>query len=252
MPGIVQAQLLGGFGNQTHQYVAARAYAEQIDAKFECPNWTGREIFGLNDAFPSRSDLPVVNDGCAGTPPTVEWGQRDIVLGGYFQMQKWIDFLSRTQLKQWLRIQPRWLSLIPRATSLSWYAAAHMRQGDYIGWGMFANIAEPSYEAACDEHGIPRDKLIWVKQNTPRLIAGVPAELSFLPDFLTLVQADVLLRANSTFSWWAAVLGNGEVYAPVVEDHVGWYDARFVKGNWPRCADRARTGVQIDDLHLRP
>jgi hypothetical protein len=39
--------------------------------------------------------------------------------------------------------------------------------------------------------------------------------------------------ANSTFSFWAAVLGGNRVFAPVIEEQVGLIDASFVPGNHP-------------------
>jgi hypothetical protein len=254
MNGIIQAHLFGGWGNQLHQYVAARAYAEYIGAQLEAPEWLGRKVFGLNDPYWS-CELPRLNDGCGGHPPTLDWdsGQTNIQLSGYFQLQNWVQRLSRTKVKAWLQIQPSWLQIHAYVSGPKpqWYAAAHLRQGDYIGHPMYANVSTEAYRAACVEHHIPLDKLVWVAQDTRAQNPIFEAEgLHFLADFITLAQADVILRANSTFSWWAAALSNAEVYAPVVGDHVGWYDAPFVKGNWPQVAHIDRVGVLITDLYL--
>ncbi len=73
----------------------------------------------------------------------------------------------------------------------------------------------------------------------------------FLRDFFALYNADILFRANSTFSWWAATLGNAqnEVYSPVVEGLVGYQNqVKFVKGNWPRCVSMN----SVSDYHIEP
>jgi hypothetical protein len=243
MPGIIQAKLVGGFGNQLHQYVAARKYAESIGATLEVPEWTGKTIFDLTEP-PWSCDLPEVNDGGCGIPPELEWGQTNIRLGGYFQMQRWIGLLSRAELKRWLRVSSQFEGLGSIV-----HTAAHLRQGDYLGHPLFANVLRSSYVRACAEYNLTVDS--WVCQDAPRTVVGLDSRLCYLPDFLTLKNATILLRANSTFSWWAATLGDhAAVYAPVVTDHVGVYDADFVRGNWPRCADTKRVGIHVDDLYL--
>ncbi len=245
MNGIVQAKLLGGFGNQIHQYVAARKYAEIVGAQIEVPDWIGKDIFGLSEPGWSR-DLPEVSDGACGAPPEVEWGQTNIRLCGYFQTQRWIGLLSKKELKRWLPMRRDIIDLCPVPTQS--YAAAHLRQGDYIDHPLYANVPERSYVRAAAEHGFSID--MWAKQDSPRRVPGLHDNLQFLPDFLVLMRAFILLRANSTFSWWAAALGDADVYAPLVTDHVGEYDADFVRGNWPRCADIGRVGIRVDDLYL--
>jgi hypothetical protein len=235
MSGIVQIGFMGGFGNQLHQYVAARKYAESVGAEFEVPDWVGRDIFELTDRSYSRP-LPGTSDPAP--------GQTDIRLSGFFQTQRWIRTLSRAEIRKWLVVRPHLLQLCLGVVPSKPYTAAHVRRGDYVGCPFYALVAERSYLRACSEYGLgPIDA--WVQESAPRAVAEVP---SFLPDFVTLMHASVLLRANSTFSWWAAVLGDADVYSPVVTDHVGEYDADFVRGNWPMIAGREIAGV--DDLHL--
>ena len=38
--------------------------------------------------------------------------------------------------------------------------------------------------------------------------------LDYLPDLALMMRAQVLMRANSTFSWWAAALGTARVFSP--------------------------------------
>lgn len=234
MSGVIQAKFMGRFGNQLHEYAACRKYAEIVGAKLEVPDWDGRHIFGLSD--PGWScELPE-RDG--DTPGSFVWGETDIRLVGYFQSQRWIGLLRRSELRQWLAVRRELIDACSIRDGL--YVAAHLRQGDYVGNPFYANVPLRSYVRACAEHGLAGvDR--WVAQDSPHDVRGLP---QFLPDFVTLMRASTLLRANSTFSWWAAALGDADVYAPVVTDHVGEYDADFVRGNWPRCMRAA------DDLRL--
>lgn len=238
MNGIIQVKFIGGFGNNLHQYAAARKYAETVGAKFETLDWSGKEVFRLPEELWSR-ELPEVDERY------FEWGQTNMCLSGFFQTQRWAGILSRAELRRWLVIRSELLDACPvRGGS---YVAAHLRQGDYIGNPFYANVPLRSYVRACAEYGLDEiDR--WVAQDAPCKVEALPHYLNFLPDFVALVRASTLLRANSTFSWWAAALGDGDVYAPVVTDHVGEYDADFVRGNWPMIAGHERCGV--DDLHL--
>ena len=235
MNGIVQIRFMGRFGNQIQQYVVARKYAESVGAELEVPDWVGRDVFGLTDRPYSR-ELPETSD------PSL--GQTDIRLSGFFQTQRWVGTLSRAEVRGWLAVQPNLLEACRSVVPPEPYTAAHLRRGDYVGHPFYATVVERSYLRACTEHGLGSIDA-WVQEGLPRVVAGVP---DFLPDFVTLMRATILLRANSNFSWWAAALGDADVYAPVVTDHIGEYDADFVRGNWPMIAGHELCGV--DDLHL--
>ena len=247
MNGIVQAKLLGGFGNQLHQYTAARVYAETVGAELQMPPdcWTLQYIFGFSHPPWSR-DLPEVNDGGVPGGRQLEWGETNVRLAGYCQMQRWVGLMSRAKLRQWLTVRPELEGICgaPRGS-----VAAHLRRGDYVGHPIFCTVTKSAYEKAAEALGRSIDT--WADQDHPRPCpAGLHPDVSYLADWLALARASVLFRANSTFSWWAAALSDADVYAPVVEDRIGEHEAFFVRGNWPRIADTARTGVRIDDLHL--
>jgi hypothetical protein len=83
--------------------------------------------------------------------------------------------------------------------------------------------------------GYDPDKRVEVREDKPNnyRMSG----LEFVTDFFALLNAEVLFRANSTFSWWAATLGHAQkVYSPVVDGLSGYQtNVKFIEGNWPRC-----------------
>lgn len=248
---IVQVKLIGGLGNQLHQYASMRKHAELNGATLEVPpgGWIGEKLFGFTDPYWSTDKIEEINDGSNSTPPTVQPGQVNVRVGGYFQMQRWVGTLSRAELKRWFTIQQKWLDAVPPLPLH--YSAAHLRQADYIDHPCFCNVTRESYLKAIEEHKLQLQDMIWVEQDKPKSVWLFDnSGFGFLADFVTLMRADVLLRANSSFSWWAATLGNGEVYAPVVEDMNGWQTVPFVKGNHPRIAHPNRVGTQVDNLYL--
>ena len=247
MNGIIQVQFVGRLGNQLQQYCSMKAYALSIGAEFETAPWWGREVF-VNATEPDYScELPGVNDGACGHEPSLQEEQTNVRVSGYFMMQRWAGLLSRVQCREWLQINPSMIEACgPKIKP--WYMAAHVRQGDSIGSEMYCQVKESSYLRACEKHHLPIEHLVWVRENEPRIIPGIP---HWLPDFVTLARSDILLRANSSYSWWAAMISTGKVFSPVVEDRVGPREVEFVEGNWPRIADTNRTGVKVEDLYVR-
>ena len=80
----------------------------------------------------------------------------------------------------------------------------------------------------------------FVTEESPHRVDGIPEDLSFLPDFYRLVNASVLLRANSTFSFLAGLLNTGIVLSPRIDGLVGGKehdDVNFEVGNHCRLAD---------------
>jgi hypothetical protein len=228
---LVQCTTLGSFGrfgNQLFQYAFARAYADLYGAILEVPDWIGRRVFGLNDPYPSRVLTRTAQD-------CIPWGDVNVDLFGYFQKNECLSILSRARLRQWFQIQPRWeaMASLPGKP----YIAAHLRRGDYVSRyaSVYCTISRDSYIRACEQFALDASLLIWVSEETPRPFPE--PELGFMSDFLALKHADVLLRGNSTFSFWAGVLSDGRVFSPVVDGRRGEHDVPFVPGNWPKCAD---------------
>lgn len=221
---IINAALIGRFGNQLFQYAYARALSEKAGSELRTPPWVGQQIFEISD-------------------PPIEGGE---VLNGYCQNQESMIY-TRAQVRAWFRF--RWdvaARLMPTVPSDD-YLIAHRRVGDYAASG-YVVVSKESYRRAAVKFEYNPDKLRFVSDETPGICESFPPPLDFLPDFYRLMCASVLFRSNSTFSWWAATLGHNEVFSPVIRGFEGGkeQDVPFVRGNSPRLADLPF----ITDLYL--
>lgn len=220
--------LIGRFGNQMFQYAYARAWAEREGRELRTNMWMGQRVFEIEDGplEPGMEMLPQ----------------------HYRQDQESIDLYSRKQAREWFawraEVEEELAEAIQQDRVLS-----HLRRGDYMACG-YPVITKAAVLAAVDRSGVFWRRVAFVCEENPTVVDGFTGTLSFVPDFYRLAHARVLFRANSSFSWWAATLGDGQVYAPVINGLKGGVEhdeVTFVEGNWPKLADLPG----ITDLRLR-
>lgn len=229
---------LGRFGNRMFRYAFARALCEQNGWALRTEPWEGEAVFTLDGAVHARPD-----------------GSEDIVIDGYCQDQASLIY-SRADCRRWFQIKQ---SVLARLVDHSTYwPHAHFRRGDYAGAG-YPLISRKAVDAAVAEHQFPGElrknmlpgrEYIAVSDEHPTTDPEFTGELAFLPDFYRLMRAPVLYRANSSFSYWAAVLGRGKVFSPVITGLTGGVEhdnVPYVAGNHPRLCELEF----VTDLHLR-
>lgn len=247
MNGVVSISCLGSLGrlgNQFFQYSVARKYAEIARCIFQTPSWIGETLFNIAGTRINSNLHRLPSD-------ELPWGRPNVDLLGYFQFQEAVSKLKRSELRNWFNFKDEFKNRFPKKRP--YYIAAHVRRGDYVTQyaSKYCTITEESYLNACDKFGLDKSQLIWVREDNPQKDEEMERRgLGFLPDFMTLLNADVILRANSTFSWWAGTLGNGKVYSPLVEARTGTHTVDFVAENWPRMVDSSNVGGKVSDLHL--
>ncbi len=243
---VINAILQGRWGNQLFTYAFARGYAERHGCELRTGPWLGQEIFQIDDPLIERNNLPLH------TEFDVPEGAVDISLRTYAMSQKAIDWYTRSQVREWFTFRPKIAAAlqgleIPKI-------CAHLRHGDFIGHSGFVAVSKQSYLDAAEQCGFIPD-LCFVSEENPRKADDLPENISyFLPDFHVLRQATILLRANSSFSWWAATLAQNQVV--LAPDLTGIPAGRtepqyapFVLGNWPAIS---RQHSFCTDLHLKP
>jgi hypothetical protein len=147
------------------------------------------------------------------------------------------------------------------------YDVAHLRRDDISNVAYnrthaqgYSVISMDAYRRAFREHGFDEREIHWVSDDytgqwhvgrKQRLRGGwsyphgaepLPGVLfDWLDDFLRLYFARTIFRANSSFSWWAAMLSpTARVFSPVIDkkfiygvDGIGEIDVDFVAGNEP-------------------
>jgi len=245
MSGAISLQMTGRFGNQLFQYAFGRAYAERFNARLHTPKWLGQTIFEIDDPLPSDQSLPIRAE-CESD----RWmGQTNIEIRGYCMRQQSLIY-TRRDAKQWFRFRPEIAQALGNVPCFHY--CAHLRHGDFCGTPAFIPISKEAFLSTCDRFGIPKEQLHFVSEQTafhvPELVV---LDIGFLPDFWTLIHAKVLLRANSSFSWWAATLGGAHrIFAPTLAGIAGSatpVDVPFVEGNWPSLSPNH---AFCSDLHL--
>ncbi len=232
-------------GNNLFQYAHARAYAERIGAELQTDPWWGQQVFGLTEKpiareLPKRADMEF----------EVWDGEKDIEITGWCLHQKCLLY-SRAEAKAWLKFTPEIREALGDVGDA--HIAIHLRWGDFKEMADFIAISINSYEQAIATR-FPdaeyRTVCSWSPIRNHRLeLMG----FDWLPDFYELMCAIHLFRANSTFSWWAAVLGdNHRVFSPDlngIKPLAGRFqDVPFVEGN--HCAISC-VHSNCSDLYLR-
>lgn len=214
------------------QYAFARGYAEKHGFRLETDPWIGQEIFeiedpGISQDFPRMSETEIPD------------GKGDVSFLSYAQNQMCADFYTKSAVKTWFRLRPKWTYLIPPKHP---NPVAHYRGGDYFHAG-YPIVGKNSYRHAVKKRGFKTSEIIFCEERD-----GLECVLE---DFLYMRDAGVLFRANSSFSWWAAALGDGVVYSPRIDglecskEHD---EVPFELGNHCRTADLDF----ITDIHLKP
>lgn len=236
----VTMPLTGRWGNLLFQAAFMYAFGEQHGYTVSLPPWVGEKVFNLPfsprpDQY--KPDLVLPED-------TLQY--QDALIYTRKQVKQWFKF--RPEVEEKLREVP-----IPEALILN------VREGEDYKRAGLVRITRQSYLDAAVRYGYSPRNTDFETDNThvshPYFIGDIDASglcttWVGLPSFWRLMNAPVLFRANSSFSWWAATLGNGKVYSPIIRGMEGGeprYCPEFVDGNWPimACAG-ANT-----DLHLR-
>jgi hypothetical protein len=80
-------------------------------------------------------------------------------------------------------------------------------------------------------------QIVLCSDDTPHP-TNLPSDVSFLMDFMIMVRAKVLFRANSTFSFWAHEFNKSfrtdhqDIFSPIVYNKFGYCDVEFTNNNY--------------------
>ena len=215
----------GDFGNQMFQIAATFAAAKRYGASFF--------LSGSQQPVYKVFDLEGLIEPRSGARRQLhEFGTYDPIIPGvglnnvrgYRQSYKYFHEY-RDQVRSLFTVRQQLVDAV-RSRLPRHYVAIHVRRGDYLKVPLYAVCGTGYYRAAiesCATAKLPvivcTDDRKWVAESkelggyglSPP-VEGVP---SYITDFITLIFADYCVIANSTFSWWAAYLGNAKaVFLP--------------------------------------
>lgn len=227
---IVQVIFQGRFGNNLFQYAYGRALAEKLGAKLEVQPWIGPRVFeGINP-----SPLTTLPDKTYCDYDEIPVGEERVIrLRGFWQATKFVQLFGREKAREWFQIR----DTLKPMYNLSNYIACHLRRGDLTQMpDSWCVVSTQSYQWAIEKYcgDMPADtKIIWLGDHEPtvEINMDIPEDLDFMRDFQVLMHAHTLFRGNSSFSWWAAALGNPRVFSPRVNGKTGFRNIEFEPGN---------------------
>lgn len=226
---MISVSLQGRFGNQLFQYAFARAYAKRMNAELLCPEWIGEKIFQISNRRPETERkfyrIPEIQAITGDS-------QNEVDLRGYFQSQSSLIY-TRAEARQWFTFRPEVRAALDRIQFTDDRCVAHRRVGDYAGYG-YPVVSLASYHDFLTRFGAW--SCTFITEENPWREKDFFGEMEMLPDFYRMMRAEVLFRGNSSFSWWASVLGNARTFSPVVDGLPGGIEhyCEFVEGNHPR------------------
>jgi len=224
MSGILNLQMLGRFGNCAMQWLAARAISERDNLELRTPRWIGEKIFQIE--------------------PTAEPDYSGDYMRGYSQNQERAIY-TLTQVREWFRFQ-EWVHLALNSLCTNRPIVAHLRRGDFSGYS-YPICSLQSYYNACHKFSLDPTKMCFVSEESPT-IGGMEVGFSWLPDFYMMANCRRLLRANSSFSFVAGMLGP-QVFSPRIDGLTGGEQlVDFEAGNHCKLCDLEG----FSDLCIKP
>ena len=223
----------GRFGNQLFQRTFLRLVARRQGAILQLPLWAGTALFGVEDPPPSARALPLVREESLDPEARrLLWAQTDarfvgLDFSGYGMSPTGMLAGHREEIRAEhafdLRLTARFDAIMgPLLASGKKLIVIHLRRGDY-GYGQFFRAPCAWYQEWMARQGFtPATHVLYICSEDPgRYRArfagftvvtaddiGTPPQLSPYLDFLAMTRADMLAIANSSFSFFAAMLNS--------------------------------------------
>lgn len=239
-------------GNQLFQYAFATALAERLNTNFFLVE--GAEKLVLTQYFDLNGYNKIENlikklyfkvktgqlfnslQGIEIESPEAEFKDNQVYMG-YFQSELFFQNIAK-QLLTSITIKSKYIKnynkLYRNLYAQEKIIAVHIRRGDYLKLGYWwkenlgsDNLSLPlAYYRRClatvDDLSsykivLVSDDIDFVKKNFAKLDNVVFASNDIMTDFQILLNADICVLSNSSFSWWAAYLNpkkNKKVFCP--------------------------------------
>jgi len=232
----------GRFANQMFQYMFLHLVARRQGALVQVPGWVGCELFGRNDPEPLLN-FPEWREGSGGKSaftrlPDLAWVDHFKKHQPSFQSTDyWGYFIGHSRdlapdrefIRGLFRFQPDFVEFAEsRLARLRMVRrrilAVHLRRGDY-GYAYLFRAPCAWYENWLRDAGLdPSEWLVYVCSEDPKSYRcrfkgfktadfsdmDAPDGLAAYLDFYVMTKADKVLTANSSFSFMATLLNEGD------------------------------------------
>jgi len=214
------ARLAGGVGNQLFITAAAYAYSKKYNKELclDGDNWVGHQgkpaneyrdtIFKnfIYDSSYLSGTTPILEKRCNyDDPPEIDGS---VAFCGYFQSLKYFEEYKDDFIKE-LNLPEVDVSILNKKN-----VAFHIRRGDYLTFKDIYGICGTKYFE--DHFKKFEDYQINVFTDSPEHVLDEFEKYDFnliqtsseLNDLTLMSKHDSMVCSNSTFSWWASLIGN--------------------------------------------
>ena len=223
--------LNGRFGNQLFQRTFLRLVARRQGAILQLPLWAGTALFGTEDPPPSVRSMLITKEEALDVEARRRLfsdsvsGFKGLDFSGYGMMPAGMFAADKEQIRTEHAFDERmtkWFdrALMPFLAGGKKLIVIHLRRGDY-GYAQFFRAPCAWYQQWIARQGFaPASHAIFICSEDPGRYRGrfpgftvitaddlgTPATLAPYFDFLAMTRADALAVANSSFSFFAAML----------------------------------------------
>lgn len=221
----------GGLGNQLFQIAAGYAYAKKYDKKLiiNPTKWNagqGNHVLSYKDTIFRNFEY--------GTPITrdvVEYHEKkfnydeiphypgNVALNGYFQSLKYFENVENEFISL-LNLPEVNVPQIPYISNI----AFHIRRGDYLNYKNIHYVCNTEYFNYFFDYFNPvRSTKIYVFTDSPEIVRhefsnhldySIVSSQSDVRELTFMSKCDTIVGSNSTFSWWASLIGGRRCYFP--------------------------------------
>lgn len=215
---MIYLNLIGGLGNQLFQYAAGLTFAQGHESTLYLykPEFNSHSITDYRPIFKRGIPLDVIIPSYTlQLPPFSTWDPAEypipITLNGYFQ-----NLPSLTSLPLVIQDLRETLAPVPNGKTF-----IHIRRGDYLLYNdLYGGVGEDYYKKAMGlfpsntDFIVLSDDPVWCRTQGFLAHCEIIDEPDELKALAIMGSCEGAIIANSTFSWWGAMLSATKVIYP--------------------------------------
>jgi hypothetical protein len=209
--------VVGGLGNQLFQIAAGYAYSKRYDKEMliNYSDWTasqGNHVLSYKDTIFKNFKYESISNTEKVSPieeirfnySELPYHSGDVSLNGYFQSLKYFE-----------DCKDEFISLLhlPECPTYDDAVAVHIRRGDYLKFAQVHYVCSAEYfkenikQFPDKKIHIFTDSEDFVRNEFSDYNLEILSTESELGDLTAMANHDNMICSNSTFSWWASLLG---------------------------------------------